>query len=119
MTTRRRLLVFGLPVALLLLGVGVWLLGSAPAVTSSITMENAARIKGGMTLEEVEAILRDPGKALNAGDNPNSCWISWQGPDGFFVTVQFEGTPGRVNGIMQGTLHRETLLERIRRWVGL
>jgi hypothetical protein len=117
--TRRRLLVFGLPVALLLLGVGVWLLGSSPAVASSITMENAARIKGGMTLEEVEAILGDPGKALNAGDNPNSCWISWQGAYGFFLTVQFEGTPGRVSAIMQGRMEPEPIRERIRRWLHL
>jgi hypothetical protein len=112
--TRRRLLVFGLPVSLALLG--VWLMWSAPAITSSVTEENAGRIKGDMTLAEVEAIL-GPGTSLNAGDN--TVRFGWQGQDGFFVTIRFEGTPGRVFGITKGSIQPETLLERIRRWLGL
>jgi hypothetical protein len=56
MTTRRRLLVFGLLAGLLALGAGVWLLWPRTA----ITRENAARIRPGMTLEEVETILGGP-----------------------------------------------------------
>ena len=54
MTTRRRLLLFGLLAGLLALGTGVWLLWPRP---SAITSENAAKIQVGMTLAEVEVIL--------------------------------------------------------------
>src|SRR6266566_3187740 len=56
MTTRRRLFLFGLLVALLVVGAGVWLLWPRTA----ITRENAAKIEVGMTLGEVEAILGGP-----------------------------------------------------------
>ena len=52
---RRRLIL----VATLLLAAGVWL--ARPASTQ-ITMENASRIKEGMTLAEVEAILGGPAR---------------------------------------------------------
>jgi hypothetical protein len=56
MTTRRRLLVFGLLATVTGLSVGgSWLLWLRP--TTAITRENAAKIKEGMTLAEVEAIL--------------------------------------------------------------
>jgi hypothetical protein len=53
--TRRRLLLFGLPIGL---AIGVWLLWPR----SAITRENAAKIQNGMTLEEVEAILGGPAR---------------------------------------------------------
>jgi hypothetical protein len=114
--TRRRLLPLVLPVALVLLGVGGWALWPSPAVTSPVTEENARRIKGHMTLAEVEEIL-GPGRAVNAGDN--TVRFQWDGPDGFFVTIRFEGTPGRVFGTTKGTFQPETLIERIRRRLGL
>ena len=43
-----------LPVALVLLGVAIWVLWPR---SSAITRENAARIELGMTVAEVEAIL--------------------------------------------------------------
>ena len=53
--TRRRLLLFALA-AVVVLAAGVWLLWPQPAITP----ENAAKIKQGMTLMEVEAILGAP-----------------------------------------------------------
>ena len=57
--TRRRLLMFGFLVMLVMLGVGVWLL----LPTTAITRENAAKIQEGMTLAEVEAILGGPARS--------------------------------------------------------
>ncbi len=73
MTTRRRLLVFGMLIGLLVLGGGVWMLWPRTA----ITRENAAKIQVGMTLEEVEAILGGPARNEGAAatrtlvDQPN------------------------------------------------
>jgi hypothetical protein len=55
--TRRRLLLFGLPIALVVLGVALWLLWPR---SSAITPENYERIQGGMTFEQVQAILGGP-----------------------------------------------------------
>src|SRR5581483_10591386 len=54
--SRGRLLVVGLrlSVTLALVGVGAWMVWPRP---SAITWDNAAKIKAGMTLREVEAIL--------------------------------------------------------------
>src|SRR5437868_999234 len=54
--TRRRLLLLALPVALVLLGVGAWVLWPRTA----ITVENGDRIREGMTRAEVESILGGP-----------------------------------------------------------
>jgi hypothetical protein len=59
MTTRRRLLLFGLPAALVLLGVGAVVLWPRP---SAITPENAKKIQKGMTLAEVEELLGGPAR---------------------------------------------------------
>jgi hypothetical protein len=56
MVTRHRLLLLAVPVALVLLGVGAWLLWPHTA----ITRENAAKIHKGMTITEVEVVLGGP-----------------------------------------------------------
>src|SRR5688572_11511735 len=61
--TRRRLLL-GLLAALVPLPVMVWLLWPHP---SAITMENVAKIKSGMTLAEVEALLGGPARDDSKG----------------------------------------------------
>jgi hypothetical protein len=61
--TRRHLLLFGLPVALVALGVWGWML----LPRTAITPENAAKIKEGMTLAEVEAILGGPARDETTG----------------------------------------------------
>ena len=59
----RRLLLLALPVALVLIGLG-WMLCPRP----SVTWENAAKIREGMTRSEVEAILgRRPGPPTDRG----------------------------------------------------
>jgi hypothetical protein len=63
MTTRRRLLVFGLLAGLLVLGVGVLLLWPRTA----ITRENAAKIQVGMALADVEALLGGPARNEGTG----------------------------------------------------
>jgi hypothetical protein len=64
MTTRRRLLVFGLLATLIGLGVGGWLLWPK---STAITRESAAKIQKGMTLAEVEAILGGPARDDTTG----------------------------------------------------
>jgi hypothetical protein len=68
--TRRRLLLFALPAALVLLGACAWVVWPC----ASITQENAERIQSGMTLAEVEVILGGPARQDTTG--PVS-------PDGF------------------------------------
>ena len=63
MTTRRRLLVFGLLAGLLVLGAGFWLLWPRTA----ITLENAAKVRPAMTLDEVEFILGGPPRSDETG----------------------------------------------------
>jgi hypothetical protein len=61
--TRRRLLLFALAGPVVLLGVGAWLL----CPRSAITRENAARLRPGMYLAEVEAILGGPARDERTG----------------------------------------------------
>jgi len=63
MTRRRRVLLFGLSAALLMLAVGGWLL----LPNTAITPANAANIKPGMTRAEVVAILGGPARSELAG----------------------------------------------------
>jgi hypothetical protein len=63
MTARRCLLVFGLLPGVLALGAGVLLLWPRTA----ITRENAAKIKEGMTLAQVEALLGGPPRSETTG----------------------------------------------------
>jgi hypothetical protein len=60
MTTRRRLLKFGLLAIVATLVGMVCLLW--PEDSSAINRENAARIRQGMTLDEIETILGGPGR---------------------------------------------------------
>jgi hypothetical protein len=56
---RRRLLPLAVLGAVIVLAIGVWLVWPQP---SAITGENVAKIKVGMTLAEVEAILGGPAR---------------------------------------------------------
>jgi hypothetical protein len=62
--TRRRLLLFGLLAALLVLGAGAWVVWPRMAITP----ENAAKIKQGMTLAEVESILGGAARDESTGN---------------------------------------------------
>jgi hypothetical protein len=64
MTRRaRRMLLFGLPAAVVAVAVSAWLLWPRTA----ITRENADKIRMGMTLAEVEAILGGPARDESTG----------------------------------------------------
>jgi hypothetical protein len=60
MSRRRRFLLIALPVALVLLGVSAWVLWPRHPQATAITLENAKRIRPGMRLAEVSAILGGP-----------------------------------------------------------
>jgi hypothetical protein len=137
---RRRLLLLVLLVGSLVLGVGAWLVWPRTA----ITRENAAKIHVGMTLAEAEAILgglaRDEmtGRILSDefADEPdkNQRWRIW---DETLIEARKQGLrelqwrsdhvlvwvltdpAGRVFGHHVMPLRRESLLERLRRLVGL
>jgi hypothetical protein len=121
--TRRRLLLLALPVALALLAVGAtWLLLPQTAITRA----NAARIKPGMTLAQVEAILGGPARhegdsgVLIQGVPP----LEWE-TDGLLVCVSFsrEGfyDPVGSGQVDHCNVHsrEQILLEEFRRWLGL
>jgi hypothetical protein len=61
----RRLLLLALP-AVLALGLVAWLLWPRTAITT-ITEQNAEKIREGMTVAEVEAILGGPGRSESPG----------------------------------------------------
>lgn len=58
--SKRRLLAFGVPLALILLGLSAWVVW--PQERSAITRVNVAKIQLGMTLAEVESILGGPAR---------------------------------------------------------
>jgi hypothetical protein len=55
--TRRRLLLFGVPVTFVVLGAGGWLLWTKTPFSPSLTKENAFRLRPDMSMSETEAIL--------------------------------------------------------------
>lgn len=83
--SRRRLLLFGVPVAFVVLGVRIGL--ALPR--TAITQENAAKIQLGMTLAEVEAILGTGTETMPGGGvwfthqvnpaQPNARVVYWGG----------------------------------------
>jgi hypothetical protein len=128
MTRRRRFLFLALPVVLVLLGVGAWVLWPKPQVTA-ITRDNAERIQPGMTLAEVEAILEGPARDETGG----RCWTTyisstlfvhaidaqeWIG-DECAVAVWFHD--GRVAFRHLGDVvpRDERLVDKFRRWLRL
>jgi hypothetical protein len=142
MTTRRRLLVIGLPFALMVL-LGLWLLWPR---SSTITRENASKIQVGMTLAEVEALLGGPPRDELTGRvqsdefadepdknqrmriwdeadieahkrDPAARYLQWRS-DHVFVRVHTDPA-GRVFGYHVLPLRRESLLEQLRRVLGL
>jgi hypothetical protein len=137
--TRRRLLLWVLPAALVLLSVGAWLLRPRP---SPITEENAAKIQKGMMLTEVEALLGGPARNESAmPDNLiNDAFVNadpdeiqagrlhpgarpfedkrWASP-GFVVLVDFDDS-GRVVRHSHTSFHADTpFLDKLRRWLHL
>jgi hypothetical protein len=134
MTTRRRLLLFGLLAGLLAMAAGVWLLWPRTA----ITRENAARIQEGMTRQEVESILGGPqrvevgGKTMTGGSGTSRVvhvmkpgvyaefpfWVSVEA----WIVVSFdENERVRAGGVECRSVVRneESPLDKLRRWLRL
>jgi hypothetical protein len=143
MTRRtRRLLLFGLPTAVVVVLLAVWLLWPR----SALTRENAAKIREGMTRAEVEALLGGPARNESTGlTNPDirtpdaaehsrvetqmaermlevaaggTVW-GWTS-DRVAVHVRFDEA-GRVSVVEVFPLRRaaEDPLDRLCRWLGL
>src|SRR5260370_34353920 len=103
MTTRRRLLVFGLLAGLLWLGTGAWFLWESA---------DANTIRPGMTLAEVTEILGPPDRI---GGNMHGAFGFWESRSGR-ITVLFSVNFGEELKVV--SVQREPLLERVRRWTG-
>jgi hypothetical protein len=128
--TRRGLLLFGLLLGSLALGASVWLLWPR----SAINAENAAKIQGGMTVSEVEAILGGPSRDETAGRGvaiyPGPGMVGWEL---FFedltvaewlseecgIWIAFEKKRVVDKKVADVTLRDETMLEMFLRWLGL
>ncbi len=135
---RRRVCWFAVPAALGVLAVGVWLLWPHTAITRA----NAAKVQPGMTLAEVEAILGGPARDDTTGpvvceEPPEFAPPDAQGrryritfvdmrpllrwhSDEVQVRIHFDDD-GRVTDCHSFLMRRaeETLLDRVRRWLGL
>jgi hypothetical protein len=110
----RRVFVLGVALALLALTFALtdWWLGRQPCVTEA----NFKRIREGMTMQEVEAILGAPGDRM-AG--PGVLYWRWQGESGTAV-VGFDGT-GKVREFLfnrSSATARPGFLRRLRSWLG-
>jgi hypothetical protein len=101
MTTRRRLLVFGLLAGLLALGAGVWFLW--------MSVESNA-IRPGMTLAEVTEILGPPD---GIDGNMHGAFGFWERRTGM-ITVRFSVNLGEDLKVV--SVQGEPLFERVRRW---
>jgi hypothetical protein len=136
----RRLLILAAAGAAVVLAVGVWRLWPRTA----ITRENAVKIRDGMTLEEVEALLggsaRDESTGPLLADNPDAAWAEEAGELGVHVFEHrslIRGSPVwksdqiifRVETNDDGRVCRceclpvrrvrEDLLDCLHRWLGL
>jgi hypothetical protein len=122
----RRPLLLTLAATLLVTLVAVWLLWPRTA----ITRENAEKIRPGMTLAEVEAILGGPARdestgppasdlseALEAYDRPGR--LKWQSDHVvMWLNLDAAGNVGQVSTVPVRRADESTL-DRFRRWLGL
>jgi hypothetical protein len=140
MNRRRRLLLLTIAAVVVVLVIAVWLVWPGP---SAITRENAARIKEGMTLAEVEAILGGPARDETTGPveredppefaPPDARGIRWRitiadmrsslqrwESDQARVWVHFDAE-GRVTDCQHFSMRRanEGPIDMLRRWLRL
>lgn len=107
MTRPRRRLLLALFAVVMLLVLGVWLHWTKPF--SAITRENAAKIKDGMTLAEVEAILGGPPR-----DETTGPVIREEPPE--FAPPDARGRSFRIT-IVNLRQHLEWHSDQVRIWV--
>jgi len=124
MTKRtRRFLLFGLLAGALALGACVWLVWPAP---SPISWVNNQKIHEGMSLSEVEAVLGGPARrdttrpfsvcftGHRGTADPTKEWVS----DEIWIMVYLDAD-NRVQHHDAVAVMRESLFDRICRWLGL
>src|SRR5947208_2840190 len=96
------------------------------ALRPGVTMENARRLRAGMTLQEIEKVMGRPGIKGWYVESPEVP-VTWQG-DGFEVCVCFyDFSRGAAYGLisypgsykMESLFPPETFFGRFRRWLGL
>jgi hypothetical protein len=125
MPSRRRVLVLAVVSAAVALAIGAWLLWPRTA----ITWENARKVRPGMALDEVEAILGGPPR-FDATGQVSYCldgiegfdpaaprppeWIS----DEVLVMVYLDANH-RVQRCVPVPVQREGVFEIVRRWFGI
>jgi hypothetical protein len=100
--TRRRLFLLALPVALVLLGVGAWVMWKVEANT----------IRPGMTRQKVEAIVGPPTGFIGLGiprEGKTLCY----GRSSALIVVDFN-----ADDVVVG-VEETTFLNRLRCWLGL
>src|SRR5437868_1296173 len=121
MTRKRYLAVAGMLAILVGAGFGVgMMLPPAPGVTKA----NFDRIEIGMTGGDVEAILgeRTIMQKVNGGSGGLMVWIDrWEGDNRASATIVYswhESGEGRVAS-KRWTPSKETILEKLRRWLRL
>src|SRR5207248_1740181 len=120
-----------------LLGVGIALVGAAFQATSAlvwhpaVTRANARRIRPGLTLAEVKALLgRPPDRAITEEDitwdpvpgshlrDAEPIFWSWDAKDGGNILVEV-GANRRALRAICTRFKRASLFERFRAWLGL
>jgi hypothetical protein len=122
MRARRRLLLLGVPAAVVTVALVAWLLW--PRGTAN-TRENAAKIQPGMARAEVEALLGGPAGDYTAGryaaaPEPvavGSPFSEWLGEE-CSVLVSFDEGGRVARSQVRPVIHLDTLGNRFRRWFG-
>jgi hypothetical protein len=120
--TRRtcRLLPLALAAAVLAVGLIAWLVWPPP---SAITRENAAKIRVGMTLAEVEALLGGPARNESGLQDycidltrrsDDKCWASSRD-----IVIVVLDDDGRVRRQSEFPMRGVSFLATLRRWLDL
>jgi hypothetical protein len=135
-TRRRRLLLSGVLASIFILGIAPWLLWPCTAITRA----NAAKIKEGMTLAEVEAVLAGPCRDDSSGplcadgpdweaDDLEASWyqnlklmdgrLVW-GSDNVIIVIRLDDDERVLSSASIPVRRvRESPLDIIRRWLRL
>jgi hypothetical protein len=123
MPARRRLVLLGVPAAVVAVALVVWLL--LPRGTA-ITRGNAAKIQPGMTRAEVEALLGGPAGDYTAGRYAAApepvavggpSFSEWLGEE-CSVMVSFDEEDRVVRSQVRPVVNLDTLGNRLHRWFG-
>ena len=119
-----------MPRLVYLTGVAIALIATAFLITDAAmwrpgpTEANVRRIRAGMTLKQVRAILGRPGKGQFFGSGPQAL-LWWEGPAGVaFVSIRTRGRaePAEGAGVIPAAFfpsNEPGIFDRARSWLGL